>query len=400
VLLQEVNTPSPSSAPVRFENATFDGRTVLPINPLPLSSSARHFGKEMPATAFLLSALTEGSFEPSRLRAMFFAARDEFVALAATWACRRSTVGRSVESIVDPRVIRRNGAEEHTRKLSIYDTYMNCYRGELTSDEMFAEFAMNSAVALTMLTVCPLDVAHTLDLLAGIAHGYDTLRAAAGNLPLAPLSDCEILLEQIFDKVFENRRAVNPMATWKFGHQGFGWQNLLAGSAIDHAKVAYTEGRFEDATKLLEEATIHVNAITGAMFLTESMTPFEYCEIVRPSMAPPNVPFELAGMHNTDHAVYRLAINELVKAMPEAFDELVAVCPQLASARTSLLNADLSDIDQHRFAAVKLIGDARSLNHHRSERTASEVLRDMYLSRLADYAPYMPHPPKFAQFFR
>jgi hypothetical protein len=122
-----------------------------------------------------------------------------------------------------------------------------------------------------------------------------------------------------------------------------------------------------------------------------------YAERVRHTMAPPAAPMNLTGRLQPEHKAYRAALDALLDALPQPYAELAEGYPELAAARTALLDADLIDIERHVCVADTLVGGDHSLvQPDGGEENAVAVLRLMRHLRAARYCPLVPFGDRFA----
>lgn len=175
-----------------------------------------------------------------------------------------------------------------------------------------------------------------------------------------------------------------PLPRWKIGHRLYALANRAAAHALDAALNDITQGRPDSAAYHVRLASRRTRTITAAMQLAASMSSREYIQFVRPTMAPPDRPFELTGAINLDHAAYRAALARFLTAAGEPFAAMRRESEALADARSALLHADLNDLEQHIALTYRLVGDVAALDEN---ETASAVqgLRGMYRHRTTRY---------------
>jgi hypothetical protein len=177
---------------------------------------------------------------------------------------------------------------------------------------------------------------------------------------------------------------------WIVAHHVYFLFNLRAAANVHAALRALADGATAAAAGHLAGANQYVRGFTAAMAHSTAMPADYYAEHVRPTMGPPHAPVNLTGGMQPQHKAFRSAVRRLVDALPEEHDDLAGRAPDLAAARSALLEADLIDIERHAHIADKLVGGEHSLVQREDGReNAVSMLRTMRHLRAARYAPLM-----------
>ncbi|MFQ6398029.1 hypothetical protein ACLMAJ_31880 [Nocardia sp. KC 131] len=113
-----------------------------------------------------------------------------------------------------------------------------------------------------------------------------------------------------------------------------------------------------------------------------------YLAAVRPTMQPPEVATPLSGRQHRGYKTFRAAMKDLLKAVPDTYEQLVARDSELAYARDALLEADLIDSERHVTLAYSMVQLRRSIAQTPTgPDNAVGELRLMRHRRAAQYAP-------------
>jgi hypothetical protein len=172
---------------------------------------------------------------------------------------------------------------------------------------------------------------------------------------------------------------------------------VQATTHLHEALRALERGATARAARYLSAAAGHVRGFTAAMMHSAALPARYYTERVRHTMAPPAAPMNLTGRLQPEHKTYRAALDVLLDALPQPYAELAEGYPELAAARTALLDADLIDIERHVCVAGALVGGDHSLvQPDGGEENAVAILRLMRHLRAARYCPLVPFGDRFA----
>nr|WP_228821006.1 hypothetical protein [Nocardia abscessus] len=177
-------------------------------------------------------------------------------------------------------------------------------------------------------------------------------------------------------------------ARWLVGHQVHVLFNICAAVAVTDAAHHLRHGAGDAALARLEHATTYVRGFPAAMIHASTIPVDYYLATVRPTMQPPEVATPLSGRQHRGYKTFRAAMKDLLKAVPDNYEQLVARDPQLAYARDALLEADLIDSERHVTLAYSMVRLRRSIAQTATgPENAVGELRLMRHRRAAQYAP-------------
>lgn len=179
-------------------------------------------------------------------------------------------------------------------------------------------------------------------------------------------------------------------ARWLVGHQVHVLFNICAAVAVTDASHYLQHGELEAALSRLDHATTYVRGFPAAMIHASTIPVEYYLAAVRPTMQPPEVATALSGRHHRGYKTFRGAMKELLRVVPDAYQDLTARDPNLAAARDALLEADLVDAERHvtlAYSMVRLrrsiaqsatgpdnaVGELRLIRHRRAAQYASLI---------------------------
>jgi len=185
-------------------------------------------------------------------------------------------------------------------------------------------------------------------------------------------------------------------ARWVVAHHGYLFANLLAAEEIDRATAILGGPRryYGGAIEHLRRAAVQVRGLTAMMIHSAVLPGSLYVDEIRPTMEPgaiTDLPTALTGGMFVEHHHYRRRLAELLETLPQPYDELVVHHPDLAAARSDLLNRDLDDLERHITMGTTLLlaeTDEKSLVQ-RPGKSAVGELRKMRSRRVADYRPFL-----------
>ncbi|WP_228834822.1 hypothetical protein [Nocardia abscessus] len=177
-------------------------------------------------------------------------------------------------------------------------------------------------------------------------------------------------------------------ARWLIGHQVHVLFNICAAVAVTDAAHHLRHGAGDAALARLEHATTYVRGFPAAMIHASTIPVDYYLATVRPTMQPPEVATPLSGRQHRGYKTFRAAMKDLLKAVPDTYERLVARDPELAYARDALLEADLIDSERHVTLAYSMVRLRRSIAQTATgPENAVGELRLMRHRRAAQYAP-------------
>ncbi|CAM4411812.1 hypothetical protein NONI108955_25935 [Nocardia ninae] len=177
-------------------------------------------------------------------------------------------------------------------------------------------------------------------------------------------------------------------ARWLVGHQVHVLFNICAAVAVSDAVHHLRDGAAEAALARLAHATTFVRGFPAAMTHASTIPVDYYMETVRPTMQPPDVAIPLSGRQHRGYKTFRGAMKDLLRAVPDTYGHLVARDPDLAAARSALLEADLVDSERHVTLAYSMVRLRRSIAQlPTGPDNAVGELRLMRHRRAAQYAP-------------
>ncbi|WP_107655916.1 hypothetical protein [Nocardia suismassiliense] len=177
-------------------------------------------------------------------------------------------------------------------------------------------------------------------------------------------------------------------ARWLVGHQVHVLFNICAAVAVSDAVFHLRDGAAEAALARLAHATTFVRGFPAAMTHASTIPVDYYMETVRPTMQPPDVAIPLSGRQHRGYKTFRGAMKDLLRAVPDTYDHLAARDPDLAAARSALLEADLVDSERHVTLAYSMVRLRRSIAQlPTGPDNAVGELRLMRHRRAAQYAP-------------
>lgn len=242
---------------------------------------------------------------------------------------------------------------------------------------------------LAELTYAAVDGNQIVALLAGLR----TIIAGLGETPLTPRPpapestgadpDPQHLRDYLPDG--------GPQERWVVAHHAYLLFNMLAAGSTEAAVDCLSAGPgFEGrAAEHLRTAAVQTRAFTAAMLWSAVLPDRLYLDVIRPTMAPPNLPKGLTGGAFLEHKHHHYRIKELLArrfgGMP--YRELLGDFPDLADARDQLLEADWADIENHMTMGEQAIHHLRSLVQVRPEENAVAWLRRRRLERVELYRP-------------
>ncbi|MFD6390048.1 hypothetical protein [Nocardia sp. NPDC060259] len=177
-------------------------------------------------------------------------------------------------------------------------------------------------------------------------------------------------------------------ARWLVGHQVHVLFNICAAVAVTDAAHHLRHGAGEAALTRLAHATTYVRGFPAAMIHASTIPVDYYLAAVRPTMQPREVATPLSGRQHRGYKTFRAAMRDLLKAVPDTYEQLVARDPALADARDALLEADLIDSERHVTLAYSMVRLRRSIAQlPTGPDNAVGELRLMRHRRAAQYAP-------------
>ncbi len=186
------------------------------------------------------------------------------------------------------------------------------------------------------------------------------------------------------------RVGTDELTRWIITHHFYFVLNLAAADAVSRALAALADQDQGSAAAAFREAAVLVRGFTAAMIHSGDMSAACYDAKVRPTMQPPAVPAALTGRTQPEHKAFRKAMRKLVSVSPEPFAKLAATDPETASARDSLLDADLHDIERHIVITAALVGDDHSIvQGDEAAESAIAILRTMRHTRAMAYYDLM-----------
>ncbi|MFQ6326847.1 hypothetical protein ACLMAL_11975 [Nocardia sp. CWNU-33] len=179
-------------------------------------------------------------------------------------------------------------------------------------------------------------------------------------------------------------------ARWLVGHQVHVLFNICAAVAVTDAAHHLRHGATAAALERLDHATTYVRGFPAAMIHASTIPVDYYLATVRPTMQPPEVATPLSGRQHRGYKTFRSAMKDLLKVVPDSYEQLVARDPELAGARDALLEADLVDSERHVTLAYSMVRLRRSIAQlPTGPDNAVGELRLMRHRRAAHYAPLL-----------
>ncbi|MFI1913702.1 hypothetical protein [Nocardia sp. NPDC020380] len=176
-------------------------------------------------------------------------------------------------------------------------------------------------------------------------------------------------------------------ARWLVGHQVHVLFNICAAVAVTDAVHHLRRGAAEAALRRLGHATTYTRGFPAAMTHASTIPVDYYMAAVRPTMQPPEVAIPLSGRQHRGYKTFRGAMKELLKLVPDSYERLHARDPELAAARSALLEADLVDSERHVTLAYSMVRLRRSIAQlPTGPDNAVGELRRMRHRRAAQYA--------------
>lgn len=185
------------------------------------------------------------------------------------------------------------------------------------------------------------------------------------------------------------------MRRWILAHQFHALCNVHATISIASAIEDLGKGEHAACSNGLRTAAIYAHGSGSARAHALSLPASFYQDVIRPTMIPPHSPVRLSGRMHLEYRMYRTQIQRLLRALPETFDELHSRSADLASARETLLNADLIESEHHVCLIEPLVGPGRSLIQPPSSRdNAVSSLRAIRNRHAAAYRLYVRYPDR------
>ncbi|MFJ4654614.1 hypothetical protein ACIP5Y_25365 [Nocardia sp. NPDC088792] len=176
-------------------------------------------------------------------------------------------------------------------------------------------------------------------------------------------------------------------ARWLVGHQVHVLFNICAAVAVTDAVHHLRDGAADAALERLAHATTYVRGFPAAMTHASTIPVDYYMAAVRPTMQPPDVAIPLSGRQHRGYKTFRGAMKELLKVVPDSYEQLNARDPELAAVRSALLEADLVDSERHVTLAYSMVRLRRSIAQMPTgPDNAVGELRRMRHRRAAQYA--------------
>ncbi|MFD0363191.1 hypothetical protein ACFQZZ_17230 [Nocardia sp. GCM10030253] len=177
-------------------------------------------------------------------------------------------------------------------------------------------------------------------------------------------------------------------ARWLVGHQVHVLFNICAAVAVTDAAHYLRDGAADAALARLEHATTYVRGFPAAMTHASTIPVDYYVATIRPTMQPPDVAIPLSGRQHRGYKTFRGAMKDLLRVVPDSYEQLVARDPELAAARDALLEADIVDSERHVTLAYSMVRLRRSIAQlPTGPDNAVGELRLMRHRRAAQYAP-------------
>lgn len=169
---------------------------------------------------------------------------------------------------------------------------------------------------------------------------------------------------------------------WMRGHQLFLVITQAMIASLNHLEDIVGQGRDDSETAgAIEQLVVLLRAAAGSMRLTGDFPPDVYDTIIRPSMAPPELPDGFSGIFSSDHRFLVSRLREvtplvsglkarmhdahtlLVKAFADLYDDHINVCANFVSSeKNSLLMADgarctaLEQLGKFKKSRLRLLG--------------------------------------------
>jgi hypothetical protein len=176
-------------------------------------------------------------------------------------------------------------------------------------------------------------------------------------------------------------------ARWLIGHQVHVLFNVCAAVAVADATHHLRHGDSEAALPRLADATVYVRGFPAAMTHASTIPADYYMGAIRHTMAPPSVDVPLSGRQHRGYKLFRAAMKDLLSVVPDSFEQLAARAPELAEARSALLEADIVDGERHVTLAYSMVHLRRSIAQKpEGPDNAVAELRLMRHRRAAQYA--------------
>ncbi|MDH6132246.1 hypothetical protein P3T37_001631 [Kitasatospora sp. MAA4] len=176
-------------------------------------------------------------------------------------------------------------------------------------------------------------------------------------------------------------------ARWLIGHQVHVLFNICAAVAVADATRHLRHGDGEAALLRLADATVYVRGFPAAMTHASTIPADHYMAAIRHTMAPPSVDVPLSGRQHRGYQLFRAAMRDLLSVLPDSFEHLAARAPELAEARSALLEADIVDGERHVTLAYSMVHLRRSIAQRpEGPDNAVAELRFMRHRRAAQYA--------------
>jgi len=177
---------------------------------------------------------------------------------------------------------------------------------------------------------------------------------------------------------------------WILAHQVHALFNVKAALAIGDAIESLKSANAVEVSEHLERAVVYVHGFSAARAHALAIPPSFYNEVLRPSMTPPLSDSPLSGRMHVEYRSYRTRLAQFLEILPQSIQELAEWDPRLALTRELLLEADLTDAENHVCLVEPVVGQTKSLvQSARSPDSAVSMLRRIRDRRTEAYGRFM-----------